>query len=185
MGILPDEAQIGFCNCRNAIIFLRLELFYFLFFFAIIASVGVWTLPQDNWALCLVVRARVAFIPTIQSASALATAEANRFSYSLPSFRFSNPSLIALSVTEEIQSRLTGFFTFAFSRIQRATSSLHGLHISMKMYNKNTHNIKEHQRSTLLDFLEDGGNKPIKSITHKYKKEVMKLGRYHLSILYK
>ena len=38
------------------------------------ASVGDWTLPADNWALCLQVKALVTFKPTSQSASALQTA---------------------------------------------------------------------------------------------------------------
>ena len=87
------------------------------------ASVGVWTRPVDSWALYFVVSARVAFNPTIQYASALATAEAYKFSYSLPLFSLRKPSLMALSVTDEIHRRLIGLFTWTFSMIQRATSS--------------------------------------------------------------
>ena len=43
---------------------------------AIMARVGVWTRPQESWALYLQVRALVPFIPTSQSASARATAAA-------------------------------------------------------------------------------------------------------------
>ena len=50
--------------------------------FAIMASVGVCTRPQDSWALYLHVSALVPFIPTSQSASALATAALYRLSYS-------------------------------------------------------------------------------------------------------
>ena len=91
--------------------------------FAIIASVGVCTRPQDSCALYLHVNALVALIPTSQSASALETAAAYKSLYFLPSTSFANPSLIALSVTEEIQSLLIGLWQFAFSRIHLATSS--------------------------------------------------------------
>src|SRR5699024_4313079 len=90
---------------------------------AIIAKVGVCTRPLESWALNLVVSARVALSPTYQSASERATAEAYKFSYCLPGFKFLNPSLIALSVTEEIHNRLIGFLIRAFSIIQRPTSS--------------------------------------------------------------
>src|SRR5690625_4093318 len=86
-------------------------------------SVGVCTRPLDSCALYFVVSARVALSPTYQSASARATADKYKFSYRLPGFKFLNPSRIALSVTEEIHKRLSGFFTRAFSIIQRATSS--------------------------------------------------------------
>src|SRR5690606_8123617 len=62
-------------------------------------------------------------MPTSQSASARATAEEYRFSYSFPLFRFANPCLIALSVTEEIHKRLIGLRVFDFSMIHLATSS--------------------------------------------------------------
>ncbi len=58
-----------------------------------------------------------------QSASERATAEAYRLSYALPGFRLANPSLIALSVTEEIHKRFKGFLIFTLSSIQRATNS--------------------------------------------------------------
>ena len=75
---------------------------------AIMARAGVCTRPQESWALYLQVSALVPFIPTSQSASALATAALYRLSYSCPFFRFPNPSLIALSVTEEIHSLRIG-----------------------------------------------------------------------------
>ena len=88
--------------------------------FAMIASVGVCTRPQESWALCLHVSAHVALIPTSQSASARHMAASYNGSYSFPSFRFAKPSLIALSVTEEIQSRFSVFFAPDFFRINRA-----------------------------------------------------------------
>ena len=87
------------------------------------ASVGVCTRPQDSWALYLHVSALVPFIPTSQSASALATAALYRLSYSCPFFRFVKPSLIALSVTEEIHSLRIGLRQSDLSRIHLATSS--------------------------------------------------------------
>ena len=71
----------------------------------IIASVGVCTRPQDNCALYLHVKALVALIPTNQSASALDLAARKRLSYSFPCFKCAKPSLIALSVTEDIHKR--------------------------------------------------------------------------------
>ena len=53
----------------------------------------------------------------------LANAANRRDSYSFPSFKEANPSLIALSVTDEIQSRLIGRRLPAFLRISLATSS--------------------------------------------------------------
>ena len=87
------------------------------------ARVGVWTRPQDSWALYLQVRALVAFKPTSQSASARHMAASRRQSYSLPSLSLEKPSFMALSVTEEIQSRLIGFLQPAFIRMNLATSS--------------------------------------------------------------
>ncbi len=81
-----------------------------------IARVGVCTRPQESWALCFVVSARVPLIPTYQSASARASAAANKFSYSRPSFSFLKPSFIALSVTDEIHNRLIGFFYMGFCK---------------------------------------------------------------------
>src|SRR5699024_1565961 len=74
-------------------------------------------------SLNFVVSARVAFNPTYQSASERATAEAYKFSYFFPGCNFLNPSRMALSVTEDIHNRFTGFLTRALSSIQRATNS--------------------------------------------------------------
>lgn len=67
--------------------------------------------------------ARVTLSPTSQSASARQTAERYRGRYARPSFRLANPSRMALSVWEEIHSRLIGLRNPALSRIHRATSS--------------------------------------------------------------
>ena len=91
--------------------------------FAIIARVGVWTRPQDSWALYLQVSALVALIPTSQSASARHMAASYRLSYSLPSFKWAKPSRIALSVTDEIHKRFMGLLLPAFLSISLATSS--------------------------------------------------------------
>ena len=87
------------------------------------ARVGVCTRPQESCALCLTVSARVAFKPTSQSASALATAASYSFWYSRASLSWAKPWRMALSVTEEIHRRFMGFFTPAFLIIQRATNS--------------------------------------------------------------
>ena len=87
------------------------------------ATVGVCTRPQLSWALKRVVKARVALRPIYQSASERATAEAYKLSYALPGFKFAKPSLIALSVTDEIHRRLIGLLIRTLSIIQRATSS--------------------------------------------------------------
>ena len=87
------------------------------------ARVGVCTRPAESWALYLHVRARVTLRPTSQSASLRARAERNRLSYSAAGRRWVKPSRMALSVWEEIHSRLAGPFHPAFSRIHRATSS--------------------------------------------------------------
>ena len=71
----------------------------------------------------LQVRALVALMPTSQSASALHMAASYRLLYSLPSFRFANPSLIALSVTDDIHRRRMGLLHPVFFKISRATSS--------------------------------------------------------------
>src|SRR5699024_2943737 len=86
-------------------------------------NVGVCTLPQDNCASYLVVSARVAFIPTIQSASLLHNAALYKLSYALPGFKFLNPSLISFSLTELIHNLFIGFFILAFSIINLATNS--------------------------------------------------------------
>jgi len=73
--------------------------------------------------LNFVVRALVALRPIYQSASERAIAESYKFSYALPGFKFAKPSLIALSVTEEIHNRLIGLLLLTLSIIQRATNS--------------------------------------------------------------
>src|SRR5699024_3917379 len=86
-------------------------------FIRIISSVGVWTRPLDNCALNLVVKARVAFSPTYQSASARATADSYKGSKRLPDFNCLKPLRIAWSVTEEIHKRFIDFFTRACFKI--------------------------------------------------------------------
>ena len=61
------------------------------------------------------VAARVAFIPTSQSASARERAAASSGLNSLPGRRRSKPSRIACFVIDEIQSRSTGLSTPAVS----------------------------------------------------------------------
>ena len=65
----------------------------------------------------------MALSPTSQSASARHMAASLKWLYSLPSLRRENPSFMALSVAEEIQSLFKGFLHPAFIRIKRATSS--------------------------------------------------------------
>jgi hypothetical protein len=57
------------------------------------------------------VAARVAFIPTSQSASARERAAASSGRSSVPGRRRSNPSRIACLVMEEIHKRSTGLLT--------------------------------------------------------------------------
>ena len=78
-----------------------------------IASVGVWTRPSETTpptqARPRIVAARVAFMPTSQSASERArAADSSGWSWS-PGRSWSNPSRIACFVIELIQSRSTGF----------------------------------------------------------------------------
>ena len=61
------------------------------------------------------VAARVAFIPTIQSASERDRAASSRRWNSSAGRRCSSPSLSAVSVIDESQSRSTGFFEPDFS----------------------------------------------------------------------
>ena len=58
-----------------------------------------------------------------QSASALAIAELYKFSYFDASFKFLNPSFIALSVLDDIQRRFNGLFVLHFCNIHLATNS--------------------------------------------------------------
>ena len=78
----------------------------------IIASVGVWTRPSETTpptqARPRMVAARVAFMPTSQSASERERAAASSGPSSLPGRSFSNPSRIACFVIELIHRRSTG-----------------------------------------------------------------------------
>src|SRR5699024_44321 len=80
------------------------------------------TRPLDNCASYFVVNALVAFKPTYQSASERATAASYNVSYFFPGCNFLKPSRIALSVTEEIQRRLTRFLKQA--RVKKRVSRL-------------------------------------------------------------
>jgi hypothetical protein len=84
------------------------------------ASVGVCTRPSDTTpprARPRTVAARVAFIPTSQSASDRDRAAAWRFTISSPSRRFSKPSPMAARVIDDTHSRRTGLRTLATSRM--------------------------------------------------------------------
>ena len=76
----------------------------------IIAKVGVWTRPKDNRPLfpAAKVNACVALIPINQSDSDRERAEAYKLSYSVPAFKLAKPSLIALSVWEDIHNLRKG-----------------------------------------------------------------------------
>ena len=84
-----------------------------------IASVGVCTRPSDtapsNEERSRIVAARVAFIPTIQSASERERAASSSVATSEGSRRWAKASRIAFVVIDESQSRRTGFFAPAFS----------------------------------------------------------------------
>ena len=74
------------------------------------ASVGVCTRPMELLGEPeAMASARLAFMPTSQSALARQSAAAYRLSYSEPSFSSSSPFRMASSVSEEIHSRLNGF----------------------------------------------------------------------------
>ncbi len=77
------------------------------------ASVGVWTRPSEtapsNAERSRIDAARVAFMPTTQSASERERAAASSVRISSPSRRRVNASSIALRVIELSHSRLTGF----------------------------------------------------------------------------
>ncbi|MNP73414.1 hypothetical protein D3C76_1701250 [compost metagenome] len=79
----------------------------------IMPSVGVCTRPADRGAPNFVVSARVTLRPTIQSASARQRADSYSRSNSRPGFNDAKPSLIALSVCDEIHRRRNGFFHWA------------------------------------------------------------------------
>ena len=73
LGVSPYEADAA-CVCLQPVIWFWYKFFDLFFSDAIMARVGVCTLPQESCALYLQVSARVALMPTTQSASALATA---------------------------------------------------------------------------------------------------------------
>jgi DNA topoisomerase-3 len=74
-----------------------------------IASVGVWTRPTESFSSVASVKAREKFIPTSQSARLRPRAASASRSYSLAGLSFERPSRIASGVSDEIQSRFTGF----------------------------------------------------------------------------
>ena len=84
-----------------------------------IASVGVCTRPSETAPSkeerSRIVAARVAFMPTIQSASERERAASSSRAYSSPSRRFARAFRIASAVIEESHSRLTGSFALACS----------------------------------------------------------------------
>ena len=77
------------------------------------ASVGVCTRPSETTppthARPRIVAARVAFMPTSQSASLRERAAASRSRNCSPGRNLANPSRIACFVIDEIHSRWTGF----------------------------------------------------------------------------
>ena len=83
------------------------------------ASVGVCTRPSDtapsNAARSRIEAARVAFMPTTQSASERDRAASSSECISSPSRNVPNASAIAFLVIEDSHSRLTGGFFFAVS----------------------------------------------------------------------
>src|SRR5580700_7609624 len=84
-----------------------------------IASVGVCTRPSEtapsNELRSRIVAARVAFMPTIQSASERERAACSSFANSAAGRSSLNASFIAAFVIEFSHSLCTGFFAFAFS----------------------------------------------------------------------
>ncbi len=76
---------------------------------------GVWTRPSEtapeNAERSRMDAARVAFMPTSQSASERDRADSSRRCISSPGRRCSNASWIAFFVIEFSQSRCTGFLT--------------------------------------------------------------------------
>ena len=91
------------------------------------ASVGVCTRPSDtapsNDERSRIVAARVAFMPTIQSASERERAASSSVWNSSPGRSAPNACLIALWVIDDSHSRCTGFFAFDFSYSQAKISS--------------------------------------------------------------
>src|SRR5690554_4967007 len=87
------------------------------------ARVGDITLPMFKVCPYKTENRRVALIPTIQSALALESAASYKSSNSLPSCKFLNPSVIALSSIEEIHKRFIGLLHPSFSYTKRKISS--------------------------------------------------------------
>ena len=91
------------------------------------ASVGVCTRPSEtapsNEERSRIVAARVAFMPTIQSASERERAASSSVWNSSPGRSAPNACLIALWVIDDSHSRCTGFFAFDFSYSQAKISS--------------------------------------------------------------
>ncbi len=86
------------------------------------ASVGVWTRPRESTLRtepALVVAARVAFMPTSQSASLRARAAASSGCMASSSRRASKASRMAPAVMELNQARLTGFSRAAAGAVSR------------------------------------------------------------------
>ena len=90
--------------------------------FTMSASVGVCTRPSDSTLRiepAFVVAARVAFMPTSQSASLRARAAASSGCICSSSRSASNASLMAFWVMELNQARRTGFSRAAFGAVSR------------------------------------------------------------------
>ena len=86
------------------------------------ASVGVWTRPRDSTLRAeptFFVAARVAFIPTSQSASLRARAAASSGRIASSSRSAAKASLMAPAVMELNQARLTGFSRAALGAVSR------------------------------------------------------------------
>lgn len=94
------------CNCQYGV---ETKLRFSLKRAHIMARVGVCTRPMELFTEPeAAANARLAFMPTSQSAFALLSAAAYRLSYPVPSLRLAIPSRMASSVSEEIHNRLNG-----------------------------------------------------------------------------
>ena len=91
------------------------------------ASVGVCTRPSEtapsNEERSRIVAARVAFMPTIQSASERERAACSSLASSSAGRSAANACLIAPAVMDDSQRRMTGFFAPAFWNVQAKISS--------------------------------------------------------------
>ncbi len=94
---------------------------------ATIASVGVWTRPSvtapSNEDRSRIVAARVAFMPTIQSASERERAASSSLANSSAGWSRSNACRIAATVIEDSHRRRTGLRAPAFSYVHAKISS--------------------------------------------------------------